>query len=78
MENYEEAVEWFHKALGLKRDDAFSTTMLNYVIEQLTEEEPPYPSKFIILVLLYLFVFLLMARFSESYLLVAAPLQTPY
>lgn len=44
MENYEEAVEWFHKALGLKRDDAFSTTMLNYVIEQLTEEEPPYPN----------------------------------
>ncbi|KAG5887178.1 hypothetical protein JTB14_028981 [Gonioctena quinquepunctata] len=43
MGNYDEAVEWFHKALGLKRDDTFSTTMLNYVIEQLTEEKPPYP-----------------------------------
>nr|CAH7754237.1 unnamed protein product [Callosobruchus chinensis] len=40
--NYDEAVEWFHKALGLKRDDTFSTTMLNYVIEQLTEEKSPY------------------------------------
>ncbi|XP_057663630.1 cell division cycle protein 16 homolog isoform X2 [Diorhabda carinulata] len=43
MENYEEAVEWFHKALGLKRDDAFSTTMLNYVIDKLTEDKLPYP-----------------------------------
>nr|XP_023012810.1 cell division cycle protein 16 homolog [Leptinotarsa decemlineata] len=41
--NYEQAVEWFHKALGLKRDDTFSTTMLNYVLEQLIEEKPPYP-----------------------------------
>ncbi|CAH1987431.1 unnamed protein product [Acanthoscelides obtectus] len=41
--NHDEAVEWFHKALGLKRDDTFSTTMLNYVIEQLTEENDPYP-----------------------------------
>uniref|UniRef100_A0A6P7GWK2 Cell division cycle protein 16 homolog n=1 Tax=Diabrotica virgifera virgifera TaxID=50390 RepID=A0A6P7GWK2_DIAVI len=45
MENYEQAVEWFHKALGLKRDDAFSTTMLNYVIDQLSDEKPPYPGK---------------------------------
>lgn len=43
MENYEEAVEWFHKALGLKRDDAFSTTMLNYVIDALSDEKLPYP-----------------------------------
>ena len=37
-----EAVEAFHKALSLKRDDTFSTTMLNYVIEQLMVESPPY------------------------------------
>ncbi|KAL3280154.1 hypothetical protein HHI36_017654 [Cryptolaemus montrouzieri] len=41
--NTEEAVEWFHKALGLERDDTFSSTMLNYVIEQLSEERPAYP-----------------------------------
>lgn len=39
------AVDWFHKALGLKRDDTFSTTMLGYVIEQLSEEQEPYPGK---------------------------------
>ena len=39
----EEAADWFHKALGLKNDDSFCTTMLNYVIEQLAEEQPPYP-----------------------------------
>lgn len=42
MEQTEEAVEWFHKALGLRRDDTFSTTMLNYVIQQLSEEQPPF------------------------------------
>ncbi|XP_030754617.1 cell division cycle protein 16 homolog isoform X2 [Sitophilus oryzae] len=40
MENYDEAVDWFHKALGLKRDDTFSTTMLNYVIEQWADRQP--------------------------------------
>lgn len=45
MGHTEEAVEWFHKALGLKRDDTFSTTMLNYVIEQLAVEQPPFPGK---------------------------------
>uniref|UniRef100_A0A1Y1K8G6 Uncharacterized protein n=1 Tax=Photinus pyralis TaxID=7054 RepID=A0A1Y1K8G6_PHOPY len=43
MNNIEDAVHWFHKALGLRRDDTFSTTMLNYVIEQLSMEQPPYP-----------------------------------
>ncbi|KAF7278115.1 cell division cycle protein 16 [Rhynchophorus ferrugineus] len=42
MENYDEAVDWFHKALGLKRDDTFSTTMLNYVIEQWAEDKTPF------------------------------------
>ena len=37
-----EAVEAFHKALSLRRDDTFSTTMLNFVIEQLMVESPPY------------------------------------
>ena len=37
-----EAVEAFHKALSLRRDDTFSTTMLNYVIEQLMLESPPF------------------------------------
>ncbi|CAH0552716.1 unnamed protein product [Brassicogethes aeneus] len=43
MGNTDEAVDWFHRALGLKRDDTFSTTMLNYVMEQQSEEKPPYP-----------------------------------
>ncbi|RZF38992.1 hypothetical protein LSTR_LSTR003735 [Laodelphax striatellus] len=37
-----EAVETFHKALGQRRDNSFSTTMLNYVMEQLMEETPPF------------------------------------
>lgn len=45
MGHTEEAVDWFHKALGLRRDDTFSTTMLSYVIEQLSEEQAPYPGK---------------------------------
>lgn len=36
-----EAVEAFHKALGIRRDDTFATTMLNNVIEQL--DDPPFP-----------------------------------
>lgn len=36
------AVETFHKALGLRRDDSFSTTMLSYVIEVLMDEAPPF------------------------------------
>ncbi len=40
--NMYEAVESFHKALGIRRDDTFSTTMLNNVIEQLMVEEPPF------------------------------------
>ncbi|GJQ84451.1 hypothetical protein Trydic_g15664 [Trypoxylus dichotomus] len=40
--NLSEAVTWFHKALGLKRDDTFSTMMLNYLLEHLADEETPY------------------------------------
>lgn len=47
MGHTEEAVDWFHKALGLNRDDIFSTTMLNYVIAQFSEDQPPYPGKYI-------------------------------
>ncbi|XP_066994017.2 cell division cycle protein 16 homolog isoform X2 [Anabrus simplex] len=42
MGNTSEAVEAFHKALGIRRDDTFSTTMLGYVIEQLMEDTPPF------------------------------------
>jgi len=37
------AVESFHKALGIRREDTFSTNMLNYVIEQLMSEVAPFP-----------------------------------
>ncbi|XP_043270067.1 cell division cycle protein 16 homolog isoform X2 [Venturia canescens] len=39
----QEAVDAFHRALGLRRDDTFTTTMLGYVMEQLIEETPPFP-----------------------------------
>lgn len=42
MGNTLEAVDCFHKALGLRRDDTFSTTMLNYVIEQLVDDPKPF------------------------------------
>ncbi|GLG97739.1 Cell division cycle protein 16, partial [Gryllus bimaculatus] len=40
--NTAEAVDAFHKALGVRRDDTFSTTMLGYVVEQLMEDTPPF------------------------------------
>ncbi|GIY75333.1 cell division cycle protein 16 homolog [Caerostris extrusa] len=40
-EKWAEAVEYFHKALGLHRDDVFSNTMLSSVIEQLVKETSP-------------------------------------
>ncbi|XP_015597960.1 cell division cycle protein 16 homolog isoform X2 [Cephus cinctus] len=43
MGNTQEAVDAFHRALGLQRDDTFTTTMLGYVMEQLIDEVPPYP-----------------------------------
>jgi len=36
------AVESFHKALGQRRDDTFSTTMLTYAMEQLVGEYPAF------------------------------------
>ncbi|EEC19496.1 cell division cycle regulator protein, putative [Ixodes scapularis] len=42
MCHWSEAVDYFHKALGLQRDDTFSTTMLSQVIEHLMNELPPY------------------------------------
>ena len=38
-----EAVEYFQKALALKRDDTFSTTMLNFVLDSYLSEAPPFP-----------------------------------
>lgn len=46
MGNTLEAVDCFHKALGLRRDDTFSTTMLNYVIEQLVDDPKPFDGNF--------------------------------
>ena len=40
-----EAVEAFHRALSLKRDDTFSKSMLNYVIEQLMGDTAPFDGK---------------------------------
>ena len=37
-----EAIESFHKALGIRRDDTFSTTMLNFVVERMIGDDPPY------------------------------------
>ncbi|XP_013780860.1 cell division cycle protein 16 homolog isoform X1 [Limulus polyphemus] len=39
--HWTQAVEYFHKALGLQRDDTFSTTMLKNVIEHLMNEMVP-------------------------------------
>ena len=36
-------VENFHKALGIRREDAFSTNMLTQVIEQLMNSLAPFP-----------------------------------
>ncbi|KAL5004197.1 hypothetical protein ScPMuIL_017653 [Solemya velum] len=36
-----QAVDYYHKALGIRRDDAFSTTMLGQVIEALVTEMSP-------------------------------------
>ena len=38
------AVESFHKALGIRREDTFSTNMLTAVIEQLMNCVAPFPS----------------------------------
>lgn len=35
------AIDYFHKALGLRRDDTFSTTMLTNSIGQLMNEMSP-------------------------------------
>jgi len=37
------AVEYFHRALGLRREDTFSTNMLNEVVERLMSEVEPFP-----------------------------------
>ncbi|XP_020281654.1 cell division cycle protein 16 homolog isoform X2 [Pseudomyrmex gracilis] len=41
--NIHDAVDAFHRALGLRRDDTFTATMLGSVMERLIEEAPPYP-----------------------------------
>ncbi|XP_057371706.1 cell division cycle protein 16 homolog isoform X1 [Daphnia carinata] len=39
---YDQAIEYFQKALALKRDDTFSTTMLNSVLEAYLNEAPAF------------------------------------
>lgn len=38
--NYKDAVDTFHKALGQKREDTFSSTMLTCVLEMCIDEPP--------------------------------------
>lgn len=38
--NYADAVDTFHKALGQKREDTFSSTMLTCVLEMCIENQP--------------------------------------
>lgn len=40
--NYTDAVDTFHKALGQKREDTFSSTMLSCVLEMCIEEPPEF------------------------------------
>ena len=40
-----EAVEAFHKALGIRRDDTFSTTMLNRVMEHMLHDDAPFSGR---------------------------------
>ena len=42
MGDLEKSAESFHKALGVRRDDVFSTSMLTIVLEHLVGELPPY------------------------------------
>lgn len=42
---YHDAAEKFHKALSLKSEDTFSTTMLSKIMERLAEEEEPFQGK---------------------------------
>lgn len=42
----QDAVESFHKALGLRKNDTFSITMLRLVVDELVEETSPYAGKY--------------------------------
>ena len=42
MGNNSDAVHYFHKALGLRKDDTFSTTMLSNCLEALINDVPPF------------------------------------
>ncbi|XP_076812407.1 cell division cycle protein 16 homolog [Clavelina lepadiformis] len=41
MGNYLESIEYLHKSLGLRRDDAFTSNLLDYVVEQFAEADKP-------------------------------------
>lgn len=40
--NYADAVDTFHKALGQKREDTFSSTMLTFVLDMCIEDPPVF------------------------------------
>ncbi|KAG7255267.1 hypothetical protein CRUP_029798, partial [Coryphaenoides rupestris] len=42
MGDFESAIDYFHTALGLKRDDTFSVTMLGHCIEMYIGETDAY------------------------------------
>lgn len=43
MGNTQESVDSCHRALSLRRDDTFTTTLLGFVMEQLVNESSPFP-----------------------------------
>ena len=54
---YMAAVEYYHKALGLRRDDTFSTTMLGYSIEHLLDDDAAFANSQRFLCFYEVFVF---------------------
>ncbi|KAJ8669052.1 hypothetical protein QAD02_000311 [Eretmocerus hayati] len=43
MGHTQKSVDACHRALSLRRDDGFTTTLLGFVLEQLVNEIPPFP-----------------------------------
>ncbi|ESN99613.1 hypothetical protein HELRODRAFT_113698 [Helobdella robusta] len=41
--DYQSSIDCFHKSLAIRKDDAFTTTMLNMVVEHFMNEYKPYP-----------------------------------
>lgn len=71
-----EAVDCFHKALGLRRDDTFSTTMLNYVIEQLVDDTQPFQGQLTEIIPFVLY-FMVSVFVHECHFVTGAPEKIP-